>query len=489
MPPGKLPLEGITVVALEQAVAAPFATRQLADLGARVIKVERPEVGDFARSYDETVNGMSSHFVWLNRSKESLDLDLKEDEAKEALHRLVAEADVFVQNLAPGGAARLGFGAEELRERHPRLIYCGVSGYGGTGPYRDKKAYDLLVQCEAGLVSITGTPETPSKVGISAADIAAGMYAYSGILAALLRRERTGEGATLDVSMLESLGEWMGFPAYFSHYGGEEPKRSGASHAAIAPYGPFECGDGEIVFLGIQNEREWARFCEEVLERPGMAEDERFASNSERVANRADLHAEIEGVFSRLTEEQAIEQLEEAGIANARMRTVRQFLDHPQLEARDRWREVDSPVGPLRALVPPAALAGTEPVMKPIPGIGEHTEEILSALRDGREAGTDRDGGLGEVRESIDAVDREIVRLLAEREGYVRRAAHLKETQEDVEAPDRVEEVVRNARTLAGEHGANPDVVEEVYRAMISRFVSLEMDEHDQNKANREEGL
>jgi itaconate CoA-transferase len=484
-----LPLEGITVVALEQAVAAPFATRQLADLGARVVKVERQGVGDFARSYDETVKGMASHFVWLNRSKESLALDLKEDEAKKALYRLVAEADVFIQNLAPSGAARLGFGAEDLRKRHPRLIYCSISGYGVTGPYRDKKAYDLLVQCEAGLVSITGTPETPSKVGISAADIAAGMYAYSGILAALLRRERTGEGGTLDVSMLESLGEWMGFPAYFSLYGGEEPKRSGASHAAIAPYGPFECGDGETLFLGIQNEREWARFCVEVLERSGMADDERFASNSDRVKNRAELHAEIEGVFSRLTEEQAIERLEGAGIANARMRTVGQFLDHPQLEARDRWREVGSPVGPLRALVPPATLSGTEPVMKPIPGIGEHTGEILAAIRDEQEDGAGGDDGLGEVRKSIDAVDREIVRLLAEREGYVRRAAHIKETRKDVEAPDRVEEVVRNARTLAGEYGANPDVAEGVYRTMISRFVSLEIDEHTKKKETKEEGL
>ena len=472
-----LPLEGITVVALEQAVAAPFATRQLADLGARVIKVERPEIGDFARSYDETVKGLSSHFVWLNRSKESLALDLKEDEAKEALHRLVAKADIFIQNLAPGAAGRLGFGAEALRERHPRLIVCDVSGYGATGPYRDKKAYDLLVQCEAGLVSITGTPETPSKVGISAADIAAGMYAYSGILAALVRRERTGEGAALDVSMLEALGEWMGFPAYFTHYGGEEPKRSGASHAAIAPYGPFTCGDGEIVFLGIQNEREWTRFCEEVLENPGMAEDARFATNSERVANRVELHEEIEGTFSRLTEEEAIERLEEAGIANARMRTVRQFLDHPQLEARDRWREVDSPVGPLRALVPPATLADTEPAMKPIPKVGEHTEEILTGLD--REEPPE---SLDEVRESIDAVDREIVRLLAEREGHVRRAAHFKKTRKDVEAPGRVEEVVRKVRALADGYGASPDVVEEVYRAMISRFTSLEMDEHARDR-------
>ena len=483
MPAEKLPLEGITVVALEQAVAAPFATRQLADLGARVIKVERPEIGDFARSYDETVNGMASHFVWLNRSKESLALNLKEDEAKETLRRLVARADVFIQNLAPGAAGRLGFGPEELRKRYPRLVYCAVSGYGATGPYRDKKAYDLLVQCEAGLISITGTEETPSKVGISVADIAAGMYAYSGILAALFRRERTGEGATLDVSMLEALGEWMGFPAYFAGYGGEELRRSGASHAAIAPYGPFACGDGEIVFLGIQNEREWARFCEEVLESPGMAEDARFASNTERVANRTDLHAEIEGVFSGLMEEEAIERLEEAGIANARMRDVRQFLDHPQLEARDRWREVDSPSGPLWTLVPPGAPEGVEPVMAPIPEVGEHTEEILSGLdREDGAGNAERPGSLDEVRKRIDGIDREIVRLLAGREEYVRRAAAFKQTRRDLEAPKRVEEVVGNVRVLAEGFGANPNVVEGVYRAMISGFISLEMEEHARDR-------
>jgi itaconate CoA-transferase len=473
MPSGTLPLEGITVVALEQAVAAPFATRQLADLGARVIKVERPEVGDFARSYDETVNGLASHFVWLNRSKESLALDLKQDKSKEVLHRLVARADVFIQNLAPGAAGRLGFGAEDLREHHPHLVYCSVSGYGATGPYKDKKAYDLLVQCEAGLVSITGTLETPSKVGISAADIAAGMYAYSGILAALLRREKTGEGATLDISMLEALGEWMSFPAYFAGYGGEEPKRSGTSHAAIAPYGPFKCGDGEIVFLGVQNEREWEKFCEQVLESPRLADDARFASNSERVANREALHEEIESVFARLSEDEAIERLEEAGIANARLRTVRQFLDHPQLEARGCWREVESPAGPLWALLPPATPAGVEPVMNAIPGVGEHTGEILGAL-DLEE----RLESLDEVRASIDATDREIVRLLAKREGYVRRAARFKKTQREVEAPKRVEEVVGKVRALAEGHGASPEVVEEVYRAMISRFISLEMDEH-----------
>ena len=375
-----LPLEGTTVVSLEQAVAAPFATRQLADLGARVIKVERPEVGDFARGYDRTVKGLASHFVWLNRSKESLTLDLKQDGAKEVLARLLEGADIFVQNLAPGATGRLGFGAQILRERHPSLIVCDISGYGSSGPYRDKKAYDLLVQCEAGLVSITGTPETPSKVGVSIADIACGMYAYSGILAALLRRGRTGEGAALEVSLFEALAEWMGFPAYYAMYGGKEPPRTGASHAAIAPYGPFECGDGKVIFLGIQNEREWERFCEVVLEQPALAEDERFASNSERVENRDDLYQDIEAILQKFSSSEAIERLEEAKIANARMRTVRGLLEHPQLEARDRWREVGSPVGPLRALLPPATIDSIEPLMAPIPSVSEHTEKILAEL-------------------------------------------------------------------------------------------------------------
>jgi itaconate CoA-transferase len=375
-----LPLEGITVVSLEQAVAAPFATRQLADLGARVIKVERPEVGDFARGYDRTVKGLASHFVWLNRTKESLTLDLKQDGAKEVLDRLIERADVFVQNLAPGATGRLGFGAQILRKRHPSLIVCDISGYGSSGPYRDKKAYDLLVQCEAGLVSITGTPETPSKVGVSIADIACGMYAYSGILAALLRRGRTGEGAVLEVSLFEALAEWMGFPAYYAMYGGKEPPRTGVSHAAIAPYGPFECGDGKVIFLGIQNEREWERFCELVLEQPALAEYERFASNSERVENRDDLHQEIETILQKFSSSEAIERLEEAKIANARMRTVRGLLEHPQLEARDRWREVGSPVGPLRALLPPATIDSIEPLMAPIPSVSEHTEKILAEL-------------------------------------------------------------------------------------------------------------
>jgi itaconate CoA-transferase len=375
-----LPLEGITIISLEQAVAAPFATRQLADLGARVIKIERPGVGDFARGYDETVKGLSSHFVWLNRSKESLTLDVKQPEAKDILNRLLERADVFVQNLAPGAAERLGFGAARLREHHPRLIVCDVTGYGSSGPYRDKKAYDLLLQCETGLVSITGTPDTPSKVGVSIADIACGMYAYTGILTALYVRERTGEGAAFEVSLFEALGEWMGFPAYFTGYGGKQPLRTGASHAAIAPYGPFECGDGEQIFLGIQNEREWERFCEVVLGQPALAGDERFASNSERVENRDLLHGEIEGILKELSSEEAIERLDRAKIANARMRTVRNFLDHPQLEARDRWREVGSPVGPLRALLPPATMDGAEPVMAPIPSVGEHTGKILAEL-------------------------------------------------------------------------------------------------------------
>ncbi len=375
-----LPLEGITVVSLEQAVAAPFATRQLADLGARVVKVERPETGDFARGYDETVQGLSSHFVWLNRSKESLTLDLKQPEAKDILNRLLERADAFIQNLAPGAAERLGFGAAELRGKHSRLIVCDVSGYGSSGPYRNKKAYDLLLQCETGLVSITGTPDTPSKVGVSIADIACGMYAYTGILTALYMRERTGEGAAFEVSLFEALGEWMGFPAYFTAYGGEQPPRTGASHAAIAPYGPFAAGDGKAVFLGIQNEREWARFCETVLKQPEVAIDPRFDSNSKRVANGEDLRAIIEGVFQSSTADGIVEQLDAAQIANARMNTVQEFVDHPQLTARDRWREVSSPVGPLRALIPPVTMQGVEGFMGPIPEVGEHTAKILAEL-------------------------------------------------------------------------------------------------------------
>ena len=374
------PLDGITVVALEQAVAAPFASRQLADLGARVIKIERPRVGDFARHYDETVSGLSSHFVWLNRSKESLTLDLKQPVGVEILRALLAQADVFIQNLAPGAVERLGFGAERLRAEHPRLIFCGVSGYGTSGPYRDKKAYDLLAQCEVGLLSITGSPDAPAKVGISVADIAAGVYAFSGILTALYQRERTGQGCALDVSLFDALGEWMGYPAYFTAYGGEPPPRAGASHATIAPYGPFTAGDGRQINLSVQNEREWRAFCVGVLELPGLADDARFASNSQRVANRAALDEQIAAVFGSLTSEALVERLDRAQIANAHMNDLRDFWNHPQLEARDRWRQVDSPVGPLQALLPPVNLEGVEPRMDAIPAVGQHTDAILSAL-------------------------------------------------------------------------------------------------------------
>jgi itaconate CoA-transferase len=375
-----LPLEGVTVVSVEQAVAAPFASRQLADLGARVIKVERPGCGDFARGYDTTVNGMSSHFVWLNRSKESLTLDLKRPEAADVLHRLIARADVFVHNLAPGAMARLGFGAEPLREAHPRLIICEISGYGATGPYRDKKAYDLLVQSEAGLVSITGTPETPAKVGISIADIAAGMYAFSGVVAALLRREKSGEGATLDISLFDSLAEWMGFPAYYTRYGGTPPPRSGARNAVIAPYGPFTAGDGKTVYLGVQNEREWAQFCEQVLERPELVSDLRFCSNPARVAARAALDAIILEAFSRHDAAAIVAKLEAAGIANARLNTMHEFLEHPQLLARNRWKSVQSPVGPLETLASPLNMDGVDVSMRPVPSVGEHTTAILEEL-------------------------------------------------------------------------------------------------------------
>ena len=374
------PLDGVTVVALEQAVAAPFATRQLADLGARVVKVERPGVGDFARGYDAAVKGLSSHFVWLNRSKESLTLDLKRPEAREVLAKLIDGADVFVQNLAPGAAGRLGLDAAALRARRPRLVVCDVSGYGAGGPFRDKKAYDLLVQAEAGLVSITGTADEVVKSAISVADVAAGMYAYSGVLTALFRRERSGEGASIEVSMLEALGEWMGFPLYYTLYGGRPPARSGARHAAIAPYGPFEGGDGETVFLGLQNEREWVRFCAEVLGRPELAADPRFDANAKRVANRDALEAAIHGVFAKLTAEEIVARLDAAGIANGRMNSVAQFAAHPQLRARGRWREAPSSAGPLRALLPPATLDGAEPRMDAVLEVGEHTDAILAEL-------------------------------------------------------------------------------------------------------------
>ena len=374
------PLEGITVVALEQVIAGPFATRQLAELGARVIKIERPGTGDASRSYDRTVKGMSSHFVWVNRSKESLALDIKHPAAAEILQRLVANADVFLQNLAPGAVDRLGLGAEALRRQHPRLIWCGISGYGPAGPYARKKAYDLLVQCETGMLSVTGTPEAPAKAGIPVADIAAGMYALSSVLAALIRRGRTGEGATLDITMFEALGEWMGFPAYFTAYGGTAPPRSGAHHATIVPYGPFSAGDGNTVFLSVQNEREFTRFCEVVLERPGLAKDVRFSTGPARQQNREAFHAEIGRVFSTLTVDDVIRRLEEAKIANARLNSMEGFWHHPQLQARGRWSAVGSPAGELSMLKPPFNLDGMEPRLDPIPALGEHTGAILAQL-------------------------------------------------------------------------------------------------------------
>ncbi|HSB78589.1 MAG TPA: CaiB/BaiF CoA-transferase family protein [Candidatus Methylomirabilis sp.] len=374
------PLDGITVLTLEHAVSAPFATRHLADLGARVIKVERPDGGDFARGYDETVLGLSSYFVWLNRSKESLSLNLKHPRAREILTRLLERTDVFVQNLAPGATGRLGLGWEELLRRQPRLIVCDISGYGDSGPYRDKKAYDLLIQSEAGLLTITGSPDTPSKAGISIADIAAGTYAYSGILSALYQREKTGQGMRIQVSMLEALGEWMGCPLYYSHYGGAAPPRTGASHATIYPYGPFRTGDGKSVMLGVQNEREWAAFCDRVLGCPEMARDPRFESNSRRVANRATLGSAIERVFSSLTAEEVLLRLEAAQVANARVNQMEEVWKHPQFAARGRWREVQTPAGTISALLPPATLSTCEASMGGVPALGQHTDAVLSEL-------------------------------------------------------------------------------------------------------------
>jgi len=377
-----LPLAGITVVALEQAVAAPFATRQLADLGARVIKVERPGTGDFARGYDRTVLGQASYFVWLNRGKESVELDVKSDDGRAALAALLARADVFVQNLAPGAAGRLGLGAADLRARYPRLICCSVTGYGPDGPYQDKKAYDLLIQCETGLLSVTGTPEEPCKAGISVADIAAGMYAFSGVLTALYERERTGHGSSFDVALVDALGEWMSQPVYYSVYGGQPARRTGAQHASISPYGPYAAGGGQV-FLGLQNDREWAVLCERVLGRPDLVSDERFRTNPDRVAHDAELTCIIESALAALTPDEVAARLDEAGIAHARLRTPAEFARHPQLAARHRWREVGTPGGPVRALLPPVTVPGREAAMGAVPALGQHTAAVLAELRDG----------------------------------------------------------------------------------------------------------
>lgn len=376
------PLDRVTVVSLEHAIAAPFCTRQLADLGARVIKVERPGSGDFARAYDERVAGMASHFVWTNRSKESLTLDVKSPDANDVLGRLLESTDVFVQNLAPGAAARLGLSFEALHERFPQLIVCDISGYGSDGPYRQKKAYDLLIQSEAGFLSTTGTPDDDGmvKAGCSIADISAGMYAYSSILSALMLRQQTGEGSHIDVSMLETLVEWMGYPLYYAYQGAEPPPRAGASHATIYPYGPFPAGDGRAVMLGLQNEREWQAFCERVLGDPGLISDPRYASNAQRSANRDSLHRLISQAFSDLTSDEVIERLERAQIANAHVNNMQGVWQHPQLAARQRWTTIESPAGELPALLPPGRSNAFQARMDAVPALGEHSERILEEL-------------------------------------------------------------------------------------------------------------
>ena len=374
------PLDGITVVSLEHAIAAPFCTRQLADMGARVIKVERPGAGDFARAYDSRVQGQSSHFVWTNRSKESLTLDLKQAEALAVLQELLSQADVLVQNLAPGAAARMGLGFDTLSAQHPRLIVCDISGYGADGPYRDKKAYDLLIQSEAGFLSVTGTPDVPSKAGISVADIAAGMYAYSHVLSALLLRGRTGKGSHIDVSMLEALGEWMGFPMYYASEGASPPPRTAAAHASIYPYGPFAVGDGSTIMLGLQKEREWKAFCDQVLHHPALATDPRFDSNARRNDKREALEAIILQCFASLNAEQVSARLDAAQIANARMNDMAGLWAHPQLQARARWRTVGTPAGPISALLPPGRNASFDYRMDPVPAVGQHTDAILREL-------------------------------------------------------------------------------------------------------------
>ena len=377
------PLDGITVVSLEHAIAAPFCTRQLADLGARVIKIERPGIGDFARAYDQRVAGLASHFVWVNRSKESLTLDLKQPAALAVLKQLLAKADVLVQNLAPGASSRMGLGFDDLRVAYPRLIVCDISGYGDDGPYRDKKAYDLLIQSEAGYLSVTGTPDEPSKSGNSIADIAAGMYAYTSILAALLQRDRQGgtaQGSHIDVSMLESLTEWMGYPMYYAYAGAAPPPRSAATHATIYPYGPFAAGDGGTVMLGLQNEREWRVFCDVVLAQNQLATDPRFDSNAKRNENRDALRAIILETFDGMTTAQVTSKLDEAQIANARMNSMSELWEHPQLRARDRWRQVDTPAGAIPALLPPGRMSSFDYRMDPIPAVGQHTHAILQEV-------------------------------------------------------------------------------------------------------------
>jgi itaconate CoA-transferase len=375
-----LPLDGVTVVSLEQAVAAPLATRHLADFGARVIKIERVDGGDFARAYDSSVRGMGSHFIWLNRGKESVALDVKTGEGLRLLRELIGRADVFLQNLAPGAAARLGLDAGTLRAQRPELIVVDMSGYGSSGPYRDRRAYDLLVQSEGGLVSITGSPEAPAKTGIPTADIAAGMYAYSGVLAALLRRGRTGSGAQLEVSMFDAIAEWMGHPLYLTAHTGGQPPRSGLSHPVIAPYDAYPTADGGEVLIGIQNDRGWVRLVTEVLDRPELADDPEFATNVARVRNRARVDELVAAGTRALPAAELVRRLDEAGIASARLNSVRGLIEHPQLSERDRWREIDTPVGKIAAILPPVTFADAEARMGPVPALGEHTATVLGEL-------------------------------------------------------------------------------------------------------------
>jgi itaconate CoA-transferase len=379
-----LPLAGVRVVALEQAVAAPFCSRQLADMGADVIKIERPEGGDFARGYDGALGGLSAYFAWLNRGKRSVALDLKQPANRDVLLRLLARADIFVHNLAQGAVERLGCGYEPLAQRYPRLIWCGISGYGPDGPYRDKKAYDLLVQAEAGVVSITGVADAPAKVGVSIADIAAGLYGYSSVLAALLQRAQSGRGARIDISMLECLTEWMMPPLYVWLGTQRIPQRVGVRHNMIVPYGAYTCADGAVLFA-IQNEREWQRFCADVLGTPELATDARFTINELRLQNRGELEATIEQRFATWTMAELIARLERADIASAALNDLPAVANHPQLAARARWAEVESFVGPIQALIPPHNLAGIAPRMGRVPALGEHTQEVLAELDAGGE--------------------------------------------------------------------------------------------------------
>ena len=375
-----LPLSGTRVVALEQAVAGPFCSRQLADMGADVIKVERPDGGDFARGYDDALHGVSSYFAWLNRGKRSIVLDLKDSMGRDVLARLLAAADVFVHNLAPGAVERLGLGYDALSNRLPRLIWCGISGYGPDGPYRDKKAYDLLVQGESGIISLTGSVDAPAKVGVAIGDIGSGLYAYSSILAALLRRERNGAGERIDISMLECLTEWMMPPLYAFQGEGRTLPRAGVRHAVVVPYGIYPCADGAVNF-GIQNEREWRRFCAEVLGAAELAADDRFSSNARRLENRGELESLIAASFETKTRTQVLAMLNAAGIANGEVNGVPEVARHPQLAARGRWTEVESPAGLIAALRPPHNLAHAPARMGKVPALGEHTQEILEELK------------------------------------------------------------------------------------------------------------